>query len=168
MPNEHLRSLVKTFYKTRDGEPLLLSDGQLQIYEAVIATCSPRGSWESDRSPMVQRKSGKEWATRPMLVSGNGIGKTRLAYRSRLSRWQRLQHNLHCCLNLYVPLTGPRNFVLPGPCWTRTSFRAMLSAMTGHIGNRRTYYRSKPPRKAAWRLADPTWRGISWQRGDIE
>jgi hypothetical protein len=41
MPNEHLRSLVKTLYKTRDGEPLSLSDGQLEIYEAIVTRSHP-------------------------------------------------------------------------------------------------------------------------------
>lgn len=41
MPNEQLRSLVKTLYKTRDGSPLLLSDGQLQIFEAIVTRSDP-------------------------------------------------------------------------------------------------------------------------------
>jgi hypothetical protein len=41
MQNEQLRSLVKTLYKTRDGEPLLLSDGQLEIYEAIVTRSHP-------------------------------------------------------------------------------------------------------------------------------
>lgn len=36
MANEQLRSLVKTLFKATDGSPLILSDGQLQIYEAIV------------------------------------------------------------------------------------------------------------------------------------
>lgn len=35
MPNENIRDLVKTLYKSGDGSPLLLSDGQLSIFEAI-------------------------------------------------------------------------------------------------------------------------------------
>ena len=41
MPNEKLRLLVKNLYKTRDGAPLLLTDGQLQIYEAIVTRSHP-------------------------------------------------------------------------------------------------------------------------------
>lgn len=41
MPNEPLRSLVKTLYETRDGSPLVLTDGQLQIYEAIVTRSHP-------------------------------------------------------------------------------------------------------------------------------
>jgi hypothetical protein len=35
MPDETLRDLVKTLYKTRDGYPLVLTDGQLEIFTAI-------------------------------------------------------------------------------------------------------------------------------------
>ena len=41
MPNEPLRSLVTTLCKTRDGTPLLLTDGQLEIYEAIVTRSHP-------------------------------------------------------------------------------------------------------------------------------
>src|SRR6266436_6051561 len=41
MPKEHLRSLVKTLYKSRDGAALLLSGGQLEIFEAIVTRSDP-------------------------------------------------------------------------------------------------------------------------------
>ena len=36
MPDEQLRDLVKTLFKTRDGSPLVLTDGQLEIFTAIV------------------------------------------------------------------------------------------------------------------------------------
>ena len=41
MPNEQLRSLVKSLYKSGDGSPLILSDGQLEIFEAIVTKSYP-------------------------------------------------------------------------------------------------------------------------------
>jgi hypothetical protein len=41
MPNENLRALVKSLYKSADGSPLILSDGQLQIFEAITTKAYP-------------------------------------------------------------------------------------------------------------------------------
>lgn len=41
MPDESLRDLVKTLYKSRDGSPLLLTDGQLEIFTAIVRRDHP-------------------------------------------------------------------------------------------------------------------------------
>lgn len=41
MPNEQLRALVKSLYKSGDGSPLILSDGQLEIFEAIVTKSYP-------------------------------------------------------------------------------------------------------------------------------
>lgn len=41
MANEQLRSLVKSLYKASDGSPLILTDGQLSIFEAIVTKEHP-------------------------------------------------------------------------------------------------------------------------------
>lgn len=41
MPNEHLRSLERLIYKTRDAEPLSLTEGQIEVYEAIVTWSHP-------------------------------------------------------------------------------------------------------------------------------
>jgi hypothetical protein len=44
MSNEKVRELVKILFKTRDSQPLILTDGQLQIFEAIVTSDIPSGT----------------------------------------------------------------------------------------------------------------------------
>jgi hypothetical protein len=41
MPSEKLRTLVHDLYRANDGSPLVLSEGQLQIFEAIVTKGYP-------------------------------------------------------------------------------------------------------------------------------